>query len=48
MRWVAHWRTRESQNTQPLGLRFRAVLTEGGAQILFYCEGFDRLGEESA
>jgi hypothetical protein len=38
---------RESQNTQPPGLRFRAVMTEGGTQMNFYCEGFDRLGEVS-
>jgi hypothetical protein len=39
---------RESQNTQPPGLRFRAVMTEGGTQINFYGERFDRLGEVSA
>jgi hypothetical protein len=40
--------TREKQNTQPPGLRFRAVMPEGGTQMNFYCEGFDRLGEVSA
>jgi len=30
VRWAAHLRTRESQNTQPPGLRFRAMLTEDG------------------
>jgi hypothetical protein len=39
---------RESQDTQPPGLRFRAVMTEGGTQINFYGEGFDQLGEVSA
>jgi len=39
---------RESLNTQPPGLRFRAVMTEGGTQMNFYCERFDRLGEVSA
>jgi hypothetical protein len=38
----------KSQNTQPPGLRFGAVMTEGSTQINFYCEGFDRLGEVSA
>jgi hypothetical protein len=28
--------------------RFRALLTEGSIQVLFYCEGFDRLVEVSA
>ena len=39
---------RESENTQPPVLRFRAVMTEGSTQMNFYCEGFDRLGEMSA
>ena len=39
---------RESQNTQPPGLRFRAVMTEGSTQMNFYGEGFDQLGEVSA
>jgi hypothetical protein len=39
---------RESQNTQPPGLRFRTVMTEGSAQMTFYGEGFYRLGEVSA
>jgi hypothetical protein len=29
---------RESQNTQPPGLRFRTVMAEGGTQMNFYCE----------
>ena len=39
---------RESQNTQPPVLRFRAVMTEGSTQMNFYSEGFDQLGEVSA
>jgi hypothetical protein len=39
---------RESQNTQPPGLRFRAVMTEGSTQMNFYGEGFVRLGQVSA
>ena len=39
---------RESLNTQPPGLRFRAVMSEGSIQINFYGEGFDQLGEVSA
>ena len=35
-------RTRESENTQPPGLRFRALLTEGDARVLLHPEGFDR------
>ena len=31
---TAGWRpTHESQNTQPLGLQFRALLTEGGDEV---------------
>jgi hypothetical protein len=39
---------RESQNTQPPVLRFRAVMTEGSTQMNFYGEGFVRLGQVSA
>ena len=39
---------RESENTQPPVLRFRAVMTEGSTQMTFYGEGFDQLGEVSA
>jgi hypothetical protein len=39
---------RESRNTQPLVLRFRAVMTEGSTQMNFYGEGFVRLGQVSA
>lgn len=39
---------RESQNTQPQVLRFRAVMTEGSTQMNFYSEGFDHLGKVSA
>jgi hypothetical protein len=38
----------ESKNTQPPGLRFRAMITEGSTQMNFYGEGFDQLGEVSA
>jgi hypothetical protein len=44
--WVARSPTRE-RATRPPGLRFRAVMTEGGTQVNVYCEGFDRLGEVS-
>jgi hypothetical protein len=44
---VARLKTREFQNTQSLGLRFRAVLTEGGPPVHFHCEGFNLLGENS-
>jgi hypothetical protein len=40
--------TRESRNTQSLVLRFRAVLTEGNAQVLFHRGGFDRFGKALA
>ena len=33
--------TLESQKTQPTGLGFRAVLTEGGPQVHFYREAVD-------
>jgi hypothetical protein len=39
---------RESQNTQPPVLRFRAVMTEGSTQMNFYSEGFDHLDNVSA
>jgi hypothetical protein len=38
---------RESLNTQPPGLCFRAVMTEGSTQMNFCGEGFDQLGEVS-
>jgi hypothetical protein len=31
--------TRESQNTQPPGLRFRTLLTESGAERLEWAKG---------
>ena len=38
-------RIHESQKPQSIGLRFRALLTEGDTQLLFYREGFDRLSK---
>ena len=36
---------RESQNTQPLEVRFRALLAECGAKFHYHREGFDRFGK---
>ena len=41
-------RTRGSRNPQPLELRFRALLTEEHAEVLFHREASDRTSEVSA
>jgi hypothetical protein len=43
---AAHLRTRDSNGPQPLELRFRAVLTEGDARVLFHHQMFSRSEED--
>jgi hypothetical protein len=40
--------TRRFQSTKLSELRFRALLTEGGANVLFYRVSFDWSGEDLA
>jgi hypothetical protein len=43
--WRVWSRTRESQESQPWKLRFRALLTDDGAQVHFHRERLDQLSE---
>jgi hypothetical protein len=44
----ACWWSSTFRNYTQSELGFRALLTAGNIQVLFYREEFDRLGEESA